>query len=201
MKERWERWDKKSLEKAKKISRIAARLFSRKGYLETTMDEIANGVGISKGGMYYYFPSKTDVLLFIVSNYMDEVLENLEEELNRIDGREEKLRFIVSRHIELYAKNQAEAKVLLHEAHCLPSKYFKLVAGKERKYYKIVSAVLPKLFKEPIPKGRLTALTFILFGMCNWIYSWYDPKGYVNPQKLSEMIYNIFLRGLRGYRW
>ena len=36
--------------------------------------------------------------------------------------------------------------------------------------------------------------------MCNWIYSWYDPKGPINAERLSEIIMDIFARGLGGVR-
>lgn len=197
MENNWDKLDKKSLQRARKIGKVAARLFSRKGFLETTMDEIAAAAKISKGGMYYYFKSKTEVLYFVLSNYMDLVIGDLEQDLSHIKESEAKLKFIISRHIELYSNKLFEAKVLLHDAHCLPAKYFKVITEKERKYFQIVSGVLPDFFSNPIPKGEQIAITFTLFGMCNWIYSWYEPKGSVTPQKLSDLIHDIFLKGLR----
>ena len=191
-----EKLDKKGWNQAIKISKAAARLFSRKGYLETTMDQIANSAKFSKGGMYYYFPSKTEVLFFILSNYMDLVLENLEQELGSLNDCNDKLKHIISRHINLYASNSAGAKVLFQDAHCLPTKYFRVIAEKERKYYRVVAEVLQPLFNKPMAKDKITALTFTLFGMCNWIYSWYDPKGSVSPQELSEIIWTIFTKGI-----
>ena len=146
--------------------------------------------------MYYYFPSKTEVLFFILSNYMDLVLENLEQEIEHLENNDDRLKHIISRHINLYANNFPEAKVLLHDAHCLPAKYFKIITEKERKYYRIVTEVLKALSNKPLPKDQLTTLTFTLFGMCNWIYSWYDPKGSVIPQKLAETIWTIFAKGI-----
>lgn len=192
--------DEKSLRKAMKISKAAARLFCRKGYLETTMDEIAAAAKISKGGMYYYFPSKTEVLYFILSNYMDMVLKDLENDLKYMVDNEDKVRFIISRHIELYANKSSEARVLLHDAHCLPAKYFKAIAEKEREYFKIVSGVISSFFGDSLPKEQLTSITFTLFGMCNWIYSWYDPKGAVTPQQLSKIIWTVFLEGATGIK-
>lgn len=197
MKNNWDKLDKKGQQRARKIGKAAARLFSRKGFLETSMDEIAAAAKISKGGMYYYFQSKTEVLYFILSNYMDLVLQDLDQDMRRIKTGNDKLKFIISRHIKLYSNKLFEAKVLLHDAHCLPEKYFKVIAAKERKYFQIMSEVMPDFFSNPIPKGQLTAITFTLFGMCNWIYSWYDPKGSVTPQELSGLIHDIFLKGLR----
>ncbi|NQU15810.1 MAG: TetR/AcrR family transcriptional regulator [Desulfobacteraceae bacterium] len=200
MEGRWEQLDKKGRERAEKIAKAAARLFSRKGYLETTMDGIATSAKISKGGMYHYFKSKTEVLFFILSHYMDRVLDNLEGEVGQIDGAREKLKFIISRHIALYANHLNEAKVLLHEANCLPTKYFQIIAEKERRYYHEVFGILADFLKNPVPKGQVKTITFMLFGMCNWIYAWYDPKGTVNPDELSEIIWAVFLRGIEDFK-
>ena len=88
--------------------------------------------------------------------------------------------------------------MLLHDAHCLPAKYFKVIADKERKYFQIVSRVLSDFFDDSLPDGQLTAIAFVLFGMCNWIYSWYEPKGSISPQELSKIIWTVFLKGASG---
>ncbi|MBW1707863.1 MAG: hypothetical protein JRJ86_22340 [Deltaproteobacteria bacterium] len=36
--------------------------------------------------------------------------------------------------------------------------------------------------------------------MCNWIYSWYDPKGAISPENLSKMIWTVFLKGVDEFR-
>jgi AcrR family transcriptional regulator len=189
----------KRLEKAVSIGRAAAKLFNEKGYLETSMDDIAAAANLSKGGIYHYFFSKHEILYFISTNYMDLLLKDLEPELKKIEDSFLKIRFIVSRHIDLYTKYTPEAKTTLHEAHLLPSEYFKKYAEKERRYYRIVADVLSDFFGNRIQKGQLRVITFTLFGMCNWIYHWYKPKRFVSPQELSEIISDVFCRGVVGY--
>jgi AcrR family transcriptional regulator len=190
-----------SAEKACKIAKVAAKLFNSKGYLETNMDDIGNGARLSKGGIYHYFSSKDEILFFVLDNYLDVILQGLEETLQGISDPISRIKFIISRHIDLYTKNAAESKTLLHEAHCLPKKYYKTITAKERRYYQIVANVLAGLFgsKSRVTKAHITVLTFLLFGMCNWIYSWYDPKGTVTAEELSERIFAVFLDGVRKY--
>lgn len=183
-----------------RIGRAAARLFNQKGYLETSLADISSAVGMSKGGIFHYFPTKNEILYFILSNYMDVVLEGLEEGLKKCDDSLSKIRFIISRHLELYAKNVHEAKTLLHEANLLPPKYLQSIRQEEKRYFQIVSAILSDFLGNGARKDELTAITFSLFGICNWIYSWYNPKGNLSHQELSEIIYNIFSRGLLKYK-
>ena len=192
----------KKLKMALKIGKAAARLFNKKGYLETNMDHIAAAAKMSKGGVYHYFSSKDEILHFVLSNYMDLILEDLESGLKKIEDGSLKIEFIISRHIDLYTRNLAEAKTLLHEAHCLPARHYKTIAEKERKYYLIVAGAITELLggRDKIGKAHITSLTFLLFGMCNWIYSWYDPKGSICPEELSEMIRAVFLKGVNELR-
>jgi len=45
-----------------RIANAAERLFSEKGFRATTMDDVAARLGVSKGALYLYFPSKVDLL-------------------------------------------------------------------------------------------------------------------------------------------
>ncbi|MHB8763608.1 MAG: TetR/AcrR family transcriptional regulator [Deferrisomatales bacterium] len=195
---KWNEWDRKGRERAEHIARVAAGLFSQKSYLATTMEDIAAAAGTSKGGMYHYFDSKTSVLFFLLSSYMDMTLEGLEAEVNQIPDPNDKLRFVIARHISIHVAHIAEGKVLLHEAHCLPQESLRVIQEKERRYYGIVSKIVEMLLGDRVERHKVPVVTFCLFGMCNWTYSWYDPAGPVNPEELAETIYRIFLAGLDG---
>ncbi len=123
----------------------------------------------------------------------------MEQELKEIDDNFEKIQFVISRHIRFHTKYIAEAKTTLHEGYLLPPAYFKIVAEQERQYHQIVSGVLSDFFGGQISEDQLKVFTFILFGTCNGIYYWYDPKGSVTPEELSEIITNILCRGLLGF--
>jgi hypothetical protein len=89
---------------------------------------------------------------------------------------------------------------MLHEAHLLPQKYLKFIAEKERKYLQIVKHLISDFLGGNIQEDELTVITFSLFGMCNWIYSWYNLNGPISPQQLSKIICNIFSEGLNKWR-
>jgi AcrR family transcriptional regulator len=199
MKDPFKQLGKKELEKMTAIAKVAAKLFNEKGYLETSMDDISNAADLSKGGIYHYFSSKNEILYFISMHYMDLLLRDLEEELNKIGDNFSRIQFIISHHIEVYTGSMSEAKTTLHEAHLLPPEYFRKYAEKEKRYYRIVADVLSDALGSHIQKGQLRAITFTLLGMCNWIYHWYKPRRLVSPQELSGIIGEIFCRGLAGY--
>jgi TetR/AcrR family transcriptional regulator, cholesterol catabolism regulator len=180
------------------IAKVSARLFADKGYLETSMDEIAAAARVTKGGIYHYFGSKTDILYFICSTYVDIDLENLEQSLSTIETTSEKIKFIIFRHIKHYTTRMYAARTLLNEAYNLPLRHFKEVKAREKRYFNIVSAVLSRCPTSGDRADVVTALAFTLFGMMNWIYSWYNPKGRMKPDELSRLIYDVFTSGINN---
>jgi AcrR family transcriptional regulator len=193
---------KKGLKKKEKIGRAAAKVYNKKGYQETKIDDIAAAAKMSKGGIYHYFSSKDEILFFILDSYMDIVLEDLEAQLQTLRDSTSRIKFIIERHIDFYANYTSQAKTLLHDAHCLSPKRFKSIKVKERKYYRIVLDVLSEFFEgSGEAKGdELKAMAFLLFGMSNWTYHWYDPKGSISPEKLSRITCTVFLKGITERR-
>jgi AcrR family transcriptional regulator len=192
----------RNLKRIMRIGSVAAKLFNTKGYLQTTMDDITTGARFSKGGIYHYFSSKDEILFFVLDRYMSLVLQDLEHDLEEIKTARKKIQYIIARHIKLYTENPAEAKTLLNEKYRLPKKYRRKIDQKERQYFQIVRKVFVFFFagKQKLPGPQITVITFLLFGICNWIFSWYDPKGAVNSETLSEIIWKIFLNGVDGFR-
>lgn len=83
---------KSAAERRLQIVRAAEKLFSRKGFHATTIEEIAHEAGVSKGLIYVYFEDKTDVLFltlrFVLEIYEREiptVLEGLDHPLERLE--------------------------------------------------------------------------------------------------------------------
>lgn len=62
----------------------AFKLFSRKGYTDTTLTQIAAGAGVSTANVYVYFKSKLDILYAIYAPWLRARLAALEAELAEI---------------------------------------------------------------------------------------------------------------------
>ncbi len=181
-----------------RIAKTAARLFHKKGYLETSLGDIAAAAKISKGALYYYFSSKHEILYHILENYMEAYMKDLKETLDGIDDHFSKIRFIVSHHVEFYNNNPFESKLLIDEAHHLPVEFHKTIIQKEIDYYHYLAGLLSEVLGKGVKKDKLTVTTFCLFGMCNWLYHWYNSEGPISTSELSEIIYKIFTVGILG---
>ncbi len=54
-------------------------LFHKKGYQQTSIDEIAKKAGLTKGAVYHHFKNKEDILLGLLKNMIDKYIRGLEE--------------------------------------------------------------------------------------------------------------------------
>ncbi len=68
------------------ILAAASDLMMRKGVKETSLKDIANEVGISKGTLYYHFSSKDDMIFEIADKHLTQVTDDLEKWVSNIDN-------------------------------------------------------------------------------------------------------------------
>ncbi|HEX8847323.1 MAG TPA: TetR/AcrR family transcriptional regulator [Pyrinomonadaceae bacterium] len=178
------------------ILRNAARIFAEKGYHSTTMRDISRETNVSLAGLYHYCKSKDELLFLIQDNCFGRVHERLQERLQEADDSVEKLRLVIENHLSFFAANMAEMKVLSHEADSLAGEWHAHVSGKKQQYTKLVREILSEVQQASGgQKIDLTVATYALFGMMNWIYNWYDPRGKLSVHELVENVTRLFLSG------
>ena len=180
------------------ILRTSARIFAEKGYHSTSMRDISRETQVSLAGLYYYCKSKEELLFLIQDNCFGHVLERLEQRLRETSDAVEKLRLVIENHLSFFAANMAEMKVLSHEADSLAGEMHERVSGKKQQYTKLVRRILSEAqaqLDNTKPKLDLTVATYALFGMMNWIYNWYDPRGKLSVNELVDNITRLFLSG------
>jgi AcrR family transcriptional regulator len=179
------------------ILRNAARIFAEKNYHSTTMRDISRATNVSLAGLYHYCKSKEELLFLIQDNCFGRVLERLEERLREVDEPSTKLRIFIENHLSFFAANMAEMKVLSHEAESLAGDLHTHVSTKKEKYTKLAREILKEIQQpqEDDSQIDLTVATYALFGMMNWIYNWYDPRGKLKVSELVDNVTRLFLHG------
>ena len=165
----------------------AARVFADKGYHSTTMRDLAAASGMSLAGMYYYVRGKDDLLALIQERCFARVLDGAESAVAASSDPLERLQAFIRHHVTFFAQHMAEMKVLSHE----PARG---VSAIKRRYVDLLEALLKDAASEEAAVDR-SAAAYILFGMMNWIYNWYDPAGEIDSRRLADLIARIFLGG------
>lgn len=196
--ERWNLLDAKATGRMRAVASVGARLFGEKGYQNVTMEDIAAESGISKGGIYYYFKSKTEILFFVVNTTIDDLLRGLPEELSIEPLARERVHMLMRRQLDYYYGHLHEVQTLLNDRKLLTRDFMRLVDLKEQRYFRIVEAQIADLVPGTDP-GRLAALTFAFFGLCNWIPSWYRLDGPLSIDEICDVNFQLFIHGLSSF--
>lgn len=184
-------------QKLEHILRTSAGIFAGKSYHSTSMRDISRATGVSLAGLYHYCKSKEELLFLIQDHCFGRVLERFEQRIKGIQDPLEKLRIFIDNHLSFFAANMAEMKVLSHEAESLAGDLHKHVSTKKDKYAMLARRILREMQEQQAANVRidLTVATYALFGMMNWIYNWYDPRGKLSVAQLVDNITRLFLAG------
>ena len=184
-------------QKLEHILRTSARIFAEKSYHSTSMRDISRETSVSLSGLYHYCKSKEELLFLIQDHCFGRVLESFEQRVKGVEDPFARLHIFIENHLSFFAANMAEMKVLSHEAESLEGDLHKHVSTKKDKYAKLARRILRELQEEQAANTRvdLTVATYALFGMMNWIYNWYDPRGKLSVAQLVDNITRLFLRG------
>jgi len=179
-----------------KILVHATEVFYEKGYEGASMRDLARSSGMSLSGLYYYFESKEKLLYLIQKDTFSTIVERLRERLDEVSDPEERIRVFILNHLEYFLANRKAMKVLSHEAEVLTNGFGAEIAAIKREYYRICVGLLDdfKLAKRLEFSSRMAVLS--LFGMMNWIYTWYNPRVDADAEDLARGMGDIFLQGI-----
>ena len=95
------------------ILKAAENIFAQKGFHEATISDIAKKAEVSEATIYEYFSSKEELLFTIPAETIHQYQEKNLEILEYIQGAANKLRFLIYRHLKLYASNPDYANVVM----------------------------------------------------------------------------------------
>jgi len=188
---------------------FATEIFADKGYEGASMRDLSRLSGISLAGLYYYFESKEKLLYFIQHHTFTTIIERLRERLAASTDPEERIRIFVHNHVDYAVGRPKAMKVLSHEDDVLKNGYGSELAAIKRDYYRICVGLVNDLTDAEgrgqirsqaaasVGIGTRTAVMG-LFGMMNWLYTWYNPRVDPDADTLAREISDVFLQGMRG---
>lgn len=186
-----------SNERLAEIYRAAAQIILRKGYDATSVNDIANALGMTKAGLYHYINGKKELLFDIMNFGLWELDEEVAAPARAIDDPSERLRFIVDAHARLVTRGQGAITILVDEVTALTPTQQRKITQSKRKYFDFLRGTLDELKAA----GKLqdvdtTAAAFSLLGMINWLSRWFQQGGALNEEQAAEQIVRIALHGL-----
>jgi len=183
-------------EKLQKILKTAAKIFAEKGFHKTSVRDISRATRMSLAGLYYYFSTKEELLYLIQERCFVTLLQRWDQVAAEADVRA-RIRVFAENHLSFFLHNMHEMKVMAHEDESLTGEFNDKILVLKRRYVKVIMDLIGELRERENGKGiDLRVATFSLFGMMNWIYTWYQPKRDVPLRQLTEQMLRIYFFGV-----
>jgi AcrR family transcriptional regulator len=187
----------------KSVFEVAAEVFHRKGYDNTSMSDVAEAAGLTKAGLYHHVSSKESLLFTVLDSGLDLTESYVMKPLDRIADPVERLKTMIDLHLRLVLEERnLEVTGLLHECKTLSPSDRTRVNRRKKEYVKMTTKLVADVIKKHHVKDidpKLAA--FALLGMLNWTYQWYKPTGSSTREQIVENFQQIFLQGLLGQAW
>ncbi|KRE20635.1 TetR family transcriptional regulator [Bosea sp. Root483D1] len=183
-------------DKRRSILDSAAAVFAKLGMERASMAQIAQENNVSKALLYHYYPSK-DLLIFDIGRTHLIELEAAIGEADRPDLEPRaRLRHLIGGVLENYRTAANFHLVLLNGTGSLTEPQRLELREMERRIVKAFSDVLTDI-NPALAQSRagVTPVTMSLFGILNWVYTWFRPSGALSREGYADMITTLFLDG------
>jgi AcrR family transcriptional regulator len=139
--------------------------------------------------------SKDDLLHLIQERCFERVDRGAREAIAADVDPAERLRAFIRHHVTFFAGHMAEMKVLSHEAGSLTGAPARALRAKKKAYSALLAELVGAL--DPGATAEQRAVTaYAIFGMMNWIYTWYRPSGALAPEALATRLAEVALHGI-----
>jgi AcrR family transcriptional regulator len=184
-------------EKLQQILKISAKIFAEKGFHRTSVRDISRATKMSLAGLYYYFTTKEELLYLIQERCFVTLLQGWERAASPEMDVRARIRLFAENHLSFFCHNMHEMKVMAHEDESLTEEFQAKILVLKRRYVKVIMDLIRELQGQDSDKNiDLRVATFSLFGMMNWIYTWYQPKRDVPLPQLMEQMLRIYFFGV-----
>lgn len=177
----------------------ATRLFRRRGYHATSMQDLGEALGMNRGSLYHYINGKDELLWAILNRALDllerRVLPVLETDASPTD----RLTDAIREHLRVAADHADELSLIQIELRALsPEQQREIIARRDAYEARWRAAI-----QAGIDEGSLRPFDVRLAGIgvlsaCNWFTQWYRPDGPLGVDEIADAFARLFLGGLRA---
>lgn len=191
----------KNKTRMEEVYQKAAKLFSERGYVKTTMNDIAGELNIQKGSLYYYVTDKESLLYAILDRTVDALVTRVARVPLHGLSAQEKLSRLIHEHFTNVVTYRHEISLLVNATKSLQPKERQQIGAKREKYEEIFFHVI----REGIADGtfidhNLHQVAFFILGGIYWFNQWFTPEDMAAQNVTEESFRNMFFNGLLAKR-
>jgi AcrR family transcriptional regulator len=177
----------------------AAQLFSRRGYHGTSMQHLAEALGLLRGSLYAHIGSKEELLFEVADEGADRFTARGEEVLALQADASSRLEALLVGHVETAIEHIEAATVFLNEWRYLSDERRHVIQEKRDRY----EAMVRRIIQDGIDRGEFRSdldvvlAARLVLSAGNWTYTWYRPDGELTARQIGESFAALLVRGLK----
>ena len=177
----------------------AAELFSERGYHGTSMQDLADELGLLRGSLYAHIGSKQELLFDVVDRGAERFLTRGRAAAELDATAAERLRSFLVGHAETAKEHLGAARVFLNEWRYLDAELRDRIQAKRDAYEATARAIIAT----GIDNGEFRAdldvalAARLILSAGNWIYAWYRSDGELSPAEVGAGFADLIVRGLK----
>uniref|UniRef100_UPI003260838A TetR/AcrR family transcriptional regulator n=1 Tax=Streptomyces sp. CAU 1734 TaxID=3140360 RepID=UPI003260838A len=177
----------------------ATRLFAEQGYDRTSVQEIVEAAGVTKGALYHYFGSKEDLLQEIYGRMLRLQQERLDAFADADEPVAARLRAAAADVVVTTIDNLDDAAIFFRSMHQLSPERHKQVRAERRRYHERFRALVEEGQRDGVFSTATPADLVVdyHFGSVHHLSTWYRPDGPLTKEQVADHLADLLLRALR----
>jgi AcrR family transcriptional regulator len=185
-------------EREQQMVDVAEEMFAERGFLGTSMDEVAERVGVSKPMIYEYFGSKEGLFVACIRAARAELLSVTLASVEGVTSAEDAFRRGLTAFFEFTDSHRRSWKLLQSEATVAgPDAMAEIEAVRQQQT--AVNTTLFASFLPDVAQNELEAYAEIVVGACERLSLWYVQRDDVSAGAAAEMVMRSVWFGLRPH--
>ncbi|WP_239154013.1 TetR/AcrR family transcriptional regulator [Amycolatopsis sp. FDAARGOS 1241] len=179
----------------RRLLKQATKLFAKKGFDRTSVQEIVEAAGVTKGALYHYFGSKDDLLYEIYARVLREQTSQLERVASSAAPLRERLAAAASDVVVSSIDNLDDNTIFLQSMHQLSAEKRKMVRAERRKYHERFR----RLIEEGQASGEFRSdkpadlVVDFFFGAVHHLGTWYRRGGPLSAREVGDHFADMLL--------
>ena len=180
------------------IRTVAIDRFYRKGYFATSISEVAEASGIRKASLYYHYASKEELLFYILTVTMDDLMVYLHKCLEHVADVEGRLRAAVRGHVQFHLDRQKENFIANSELRGLTREHYQAIVHKRDAYERIFQEILTAGQGQGIfATADVKILSYAVLTLCTAGASWFNPEGRLTVDEIATIYEDFIIGGVK----
>ena len=175
----------------------AVELIQEKGFLGTSIQDVADQLDFTKAAFYYFVKNKEELLYEIMQQAMNLSLQSMAATAQSDLPPAKKLELMIDGYVRMMSERGDLMSILFQEKRHLSPEHYEAITRTEQH----ILDAWKEVYRAGVADGSFadippTVAAFAMIGVCSWTYLWLNPAGPLPPAEVAAILQQIVLHGV-----